>query len=285
MTSPVAPARPWRLLLDTRREPLGNLAREEALARTGSVPTLRLWRNERCVVLGRSQVALAEVDEGACRSLRVPVYRRFTGGGAVYQDAGNLNITLVAPRDDALFNARPDRLRVPGLYGVVLEPLAAAVRALGIAAHAGEREVVVRGRKIGGVAAWLGAGSVLVHATLLIDADLGTLARVLDGPGLPGDRRWRHTRSRRVPVTSLSREGLPPDRRDAVEEAIAAAFVAFRRADAGTGRVAHGLEPGRPTSAELAAEARLLAERYGRPAWHVGGKVWRGGDVERRTAS
>jgi len=273
----VAPPRPYRLLIDRLREPRRNLAREEALARTRPVPTLRLWRNERCVVLGRFQVTSAEVDERACRRLEVPVYRRLTGGGAVYQDAGNLNVTLVAPRDAPPFDARPERLGVPGLYEVVLRPLAAAVRSLGIAAEAREREVVVRGRKISGVAAWLGAGSVLVHATLLIDADLRALHRVLDGPGDPGNPRWSHTRSRRVPVTSLVREGLSANRRGAVEAAVVAAFDAMIPANR--------LEPGMPTTAELSAESRLLTERYGRPDWHSSGRSREGGDGDRRIAS
>lgn len=294
MTPPslVAPARPYRVLIDPLREPRRNLAREEALARTRPVPTLRLWRNERCVVLGRFQVSDGEVDKRACRRLGVPVYRRFTGGGAVYQDAGNLNVTLVAPRDASLFGARPERLSVPGLYEVVLQPLAAAVRSLGIPGQAREREVVVHGRKISGVAAWLSAGSVLVHATLLIDADLEALHRVLDGPGDPGNPRWLHTRSHRVPVTSLVREGLSANRRGAVETAVVAAFDALLLAEEGAGLAQVGAgsranrrEPGRPTSAELSAESRLLAERYGRAAWHADGPGWGGGDGDGRIAS
>lgn len=290
---PVAPARPYRLLIDPLREPRRNLAREEALARTRPVPTLRLWRNDRCVVLGRFQVTGGEVDERACRHLGVPVYRRFTGGGTVYQDAGNLNVTLVAPRDASPFRARPERLSVPGLYEVVLRPLAAAVRSLGILGQAGEREVVVHGRKVSGVAAWLGAGSVLVHATLLIDPDLGALHRVLDGPGDPGNQRWLHTRSHRVPVTSLVREGLSANRRGAVEAAVVDAFDALLLAEEGqgpglaaqsSGAGATRLEPGRPTPTELSAESRLLAERYGRAAWHASGQAGGGGDGDGRIA-
>ena len=157
------------------------------------------------VVVGRSQIADAEVDADACRQLGVPVLRRFTGGGAVFHDPGNLNVTIVLRRDDPRLVDRPSLARVPGLYQLLLEPLAAAVSSLGVPARATERDVLVDGAKVSGVAALIGRRALLVHGTLLVDADLATLERVLDGPGAPGDPRWERTRSRRVAVTSLAR--------------------------------------------------------------------------------
>lgn len=68
----------WRVLADDgAREPRRNLALDEALARLAAArPTLRLWRNSRCVVVGRSQLTaphsvdlavVAAVTGGACR--------------------------------------------------------------------------------------------------------------------------------------------------------------------------------------------------------------------------
>ena len=81
-----------------------NLALEEALARSGAPsPLLRIWQNEPCVVIGRAQRAAREVNLAACAASGVPVLRRASGGGTVFQDLGNLNISLAAPG------------RVPGL--------------------------------------------------------------------------------------------------------------------------------------------------------------------------
>lgn len=252
----------WRVLADDgEREPRRNLARDEALGRgAGSRPTLRLWRNDRCVVLGRFQVAAAEVDADACRELGVPVCRRFTGGGAVYHDPGNLNVTVVVGRDDPRLTGRPGLGRLPGLYRLVLDPLANAARALGAPVVMTERDLLVGGSKIGGVAAWIGGDTLLVHGTLLVDADLATLGRVLNGPGAPGDRRWERTRSRRARVTSFAREAAAtetrPPRPSVVDAAVVAAFTeGFVRYDAAT--------PG-----EEALTVRLLEERYGRSGWH-----------------
>lgn len=264
--TPVPSERAWRVLSDDgSREPRRNLALDEALGRTaGPTPTLRLWRNDRCVVVGRFQVAAAEVDDVACRELDVPVYRRFTGGGAVYHDRGNLNVTIAVRRTDPLVSRRPERALLPGLYGLLLEPLAATARSLGVPAVATERDLLVGDRKMGGVAAWIGGEAILVHGTLLVDADLATLERVLNGPGAPGDARWERTRSRRSPVTSLARERAVGSDTDPgrVDAAVDAAVVAA---------VTEGAATATLTAEELALTARLAAGRYDHPGWHAQG--------------
>ena len=198
----------------------------------------------------------------ATAALDVPVLRRFTAGGAVYHDEGNLNVTIVLGRADLRLAARPELGRVPGLYRLVLDPLAAAVGSLGAPAVATERDLLVAGAKISGVAAWLGSRALLVHGTLLIDADLGALGKVLDGPGAPGDPRWERTRSRRSAVPSLAREirGSDPTTLDAaVETAVVACITG------GDGR------RGRPTDEEVALANELIRSRYGRPTWHRAG--------------
>lgn len=264
----------WRLLPDDgERDPRTNLAREEAVARhvaadpAAPAPILRLWRNAPAVVVGRFQLAAAEADLAAAAALGAPVLRRFTGGGTVWHDPGNLNVSAILRPEDALFRADPELRRLPGLYRLVLGPLAAAARALGVpGARATERDVVVdrpdgTTAKLSGVAAWLGGRALLVHATLLVDADLDALLRACAGPGAPGDPRWERTKSRRATVTSVARElarhGGSPPTPQAVDLAVLAAF------DAGT------IEPSTWTSAERAAADRLLADRYAVASWHA----------------
>jgi lipoate-protein ligase A len=264
----------WRLLPDDgERDPRTNLAREEAVARhvaadpAAPAPVLRLWRNAPAVVIGRFQLGAAEVDLAAARALHAPVLRRFTGGGTVWHDPGNLNVSAILRPEDALFRADPELRRLPGLYRVVLGPLASAARALGVAAaRATERDVVVdrpdgTTAKLSGVAAWLGGRALLVHATLLVGADLEALRRACAGPGAPGDPRWERTRSRPATVTSLARElaaaGGSSPTPEAVDLAVLAAFDAGR------------VEPSTWSPAELAAAERLLADRYADPAWHA----------------
>jgi lipoate-protein ligase A len=256
-----SPFTAWRVLNDGgARDPRSNLALDEALARATAAPTLRLWRNDPCVVLGRFQIAAAEVDVAVAEELHIPVLRRFSGGGAVYHDPANLNVTLVGRRGRPPFGD-PAVIDLPALYRKVLEPLALALGGLGLDVERTEREILLNGRKVTGVAAWLGREVALVHATLLVDADLEALQRVLAGPGAPGNGRWERTRSRRMPVTSLRRElGTTPALDDrALEHSIVAAFGAM--ASAG----------GMPSAEELSFAAQLLASRYGLPSWHAEG--------------
>ena len=255
--------RPWRILAGAGpRDPRPNLALDEALARVGGPDrTIRTWRNHRCVIVGRSQIVQAEVDAAACLELDVPVFRRFTGGGSVYHDSGNLNVTIVLRRDDPLLVDRPELGRIPGIYRLLLEPLAAAVASFGLPASATERDLLVDGAKVSGVAAWIGGRVLLVHGTLLVDADLATLERALDGPGAPGDPQWEHTRSRRSAVTSLARALGARD--DALMPGAEAAIVASVTDCVG--------RPGGVTHTEVATARDLMRVRYGRPGWHQSG--------------
>ena len=141
----------WRLLPDDgQRDPRINLAREEAVARRAAVdpaapaPVLRLWRNAPAVVIGRFQLGAAEVDLAAAASLGAPVLRRFTGGGTVWHDPGNLNVSVVLRPEDALLRADPGLAACRDLYRLVLDPLAGRLAPLAlIAARAAERDLVV----------------------------------------------------------------------------------------------------------------------------------------------
>ncbi len=264
----------WRLLPDDgERDPRTNLAREEAVARhvaadpAAPAPVLRLWRSAPSIVIGRFQLGTAEVDLAAAARLGAPVLRRFTGGGTVWHDPGNLNVSVVLRPEDALFIADPELRRLPGIYRLVLEPLAMAARALGVAGvRVTERDLLVDHpdgsmAKLTGVAAWLGGRALLVHGTLLVDADLDALSRACAGPGAAGDPRWERTKSRRATVTSIAREmaaaGRPAPSPTAVDLAVVAAFGA------------DDFAPSRWSPAELAAADRLLADRYANPAWHA----------------
>src|SRR5215472_16017514 len=134
-----------------------NLALEEALARAGPPsPLLRIWQNESCVVIGRGQRAAREVNLAACAAGGVPVLRRASGGGTVYQDLGNLNISLAVPG------------RASGLMAEVAALIAAVVAPLGLEPRAGERGVFVGAAKVSGLASQVTRDGSLAHATLLV---------------------------------------------------------------------------------------------------------------------
>src|SRR2546423_14934078 len=115
-----AAGRVWEMDLLVRDGAAGdqaaNLALEEALARAGPrAPVLRIWQNASCVVIGRAQRPAREVNLAACAASGVPVLRRASGGGTVYQDLGNLNISMARPRPAPRPAAEGAALGAPGL--------------------------------------------------------------------------------------------------------------------------------------------------------------------------
>ena len=109
----------WRLI-DTSfsdEAPL-NLAIEEAIFlekinREVSPSTIRFWRNRKAVILGYSQKTHSEINLRTCREMNVQVVRRFTGGGAVYQDFGNLNYSIVIRNDYDNFEGLNNSFLIP----------------------------------------------------------------------------------------------------------------------------------------------------------------------------
>ncbi|KAF0297303.1 Lipoyltransferase 1, mitochondrial [Amphibalanus amphitrite] len=79
-----------------------NLALEDWLYRNfrfGRHNLLMVWRNAPCVVIGRHQNPWREVDTHHLHAAGMPLARRNSGGGTVYHDLGNLNLTFFSARE------------------------------------------------------------------------------------------------------------------------------------------------------------------------------------------
>jgi lipoate-protein ligase A len=235
-----------------------NLALEEAIARQvgegKSPPTLRLWRNRNAVVVGENQSANAEVRLDACRELGVEVMRRFTGGGAVYHDLGNLNYSICTRKSS------PSSLRLQQtVFKRSLYCAVGCISTLGL--ESGQvpiNSIVVRGRKISGGAGAIRWGAVFYHGSILVSTDLEMVWKTL---------RWEQTtvlgalvKSTRLPVTSVKTElgrEIPIDKvKGALMDAFAGVF--------GT-----QLIPGPATDQELQMIPVLVKEKYGTTEWNL----------------
>lgn len=157
-----------KLVISTSFDPFYNLALEEYLFDTyESGVVLYLWRNERTIVIGRNQNAYRECRIAEFESSGGKVARRTTGGGAVYQDKGNLCYTFIAA--DGLYDEDKQ-------LGVILK----ALRSYGIFGEkSGRNDLTVSGRKFSGNAFRHSGGKHIHHGTLLLNADMGALSRYL----------------------------------------------------------------------------------------------------------
>ncbi len=177
MTAPEKTAHDGRLLEVEYQDPNLNLALDHAIVKlhTGNDPdylTVRFWRNPNCVVLGRGQTAREEVDLDFCRENHIAVCRRVSGGGTVYQDQGNLNVSLFLPRE-----ATTGCLGVHGACSELTDIIADSLRANGAPRieRVGPYNIFSGGSKVSGAASYITKTSLLHHATLLISADLERL--------------------------------------------------------------------------------------------------------------
>jgi lipoate-protein ligase A len=160
-----------RFILSRSTNPGFNLAAEEFLFLRQSEETLFLYRNEPCVVIGCNQSILAEADTTFCASQGIGLYRRLSGGGAVFHDLGNLNFCFITNR-------------IPGhspLGAAFLEPVVTVLHVLDIPVVVGARKDLwlPDGFKVSGTASHVGKTRELHHGTLLYDTSLELLQRCL----------------------------------------------------------------------------------------------------------
>ncbi len=155
--------------------PAYGLALEEVVfeaIRNGGNDTLRLWVNERAVIIGRSQSAAAEVDQSQAKALGVPILRRLSGGGTVYQYPGNLNVSLML-RDSRSLGGVKQTFRSCG------EAIARSLNELGFTITVRENSLFVGEKKIAGGAQARRGNALLYHSTLLVKPDTIPMERLL----------------------------------------------------------------------------------------------------------
>jgi lipoate---protein ligase len=172
----------WRLVdVEYRDDPYMNMSVEEAIPRAvgeGKAPnTVRFWHNSNTIVLGCFQSAPLEVNFEACKETGTRVVRRFTGGGAVYHDAGNLNYAISLKRGHPLIPNSDLQL----VFKKLSEGAVEGLRTLGVNAEFQPiNDIQVDGKKISGAAGSIRWGAVFHHGCILVASDLAILGRVLN---------------------------------------------------------------------------------------------------------
>jgi lipoate-protein ligase A len=162
-----------------------NLAYDEALllaAEEGETgETLRFWQSESFfVVLGYSRRMDSDVVVDACVKDKVPVLRRYSGGGTILQGPGCLNYSLILRVEQSGPFAT-----ITGTTSTILQHHAGVLRFLSgkKIAIEGESDLTMDGRKFSGNAQRRLARYLLFHGTFLFDFDLKKIERYLSVPG------------------------------------------------------------------------------------------------------
>ena len=157
-----------KIYLSQETDPYYNVALEYQLLEEAQDNTiLFLWQNSPAVIFGRNQSIFAEVDIDYLLKNKISPVRRFSGGGAVFQDLGNLNFTFITKEK----NANPEKY---------LSTLNKALSSLNINCEfSGRNDLLCEGKKFSGHAYFVNDDNYLYHGTIMIDVNLDMLTNVL----------------------------------------------------------------------------------------------------------
>jgi lipoate-protein ligase A len=140
--------------------------------------TVRFWKNPKSVIVGRNQLVEEEIDTDYCHKNNILIGRRISGGGAVYHDPGNLNISFFASKKNIPKNLNMTEI-TEFFTDLLIEILKNSLPNLSEIERKGSSNILHRGKKISGSAGYLRNNWVLHHATILYSVDLENLEKSL----------------------------------------------------------------------------------------------------------
>jgi lipoate-protein ligase A len=238
--------RGWRLLDLEFNDPYLNMSLEEALFNVAEdvkkLNTLRLWRNVSAVVIGRFQDVSSVVNIDECLKRGISILRRFTGGGAVYQDYGNLNWTVVVFKDDFSYLTS-----LTAFYDILGGIIINSLKSLRLSASFEPPNVIQIGKKkISGMSMKVGKRCVLCHGTLLVNSNIDILPQLL--------------KNMRTEVTTIQQEYKDPISISFVKSLLINTFQNYFRTS---------FKRGTLTKAEEALLHKLYKEKYLTVEWNL----------------
>ncbi len=128
---------------------------------------LFLWQNNPVVVIGRYQNPWEECKLQEMDKDNVSLARRRSGGGAVYQDLGNICFTIITPCEYS------DKSRN---FSIVIK----ALKMMGFnASLSGRNDIIVNEKKVSGSAFQTTKGRFCHHGTMLVSTNLLKLSGYL----------------------------------------------------------------------------------------------------------
>ncbi len=194
-----------------------------------------------------------EADTNLCKKHGIAIVRRFTGGGAVYHDEGNLNFTILNRRQNESLTT---------LHEINSSYIITALKNMGLQSECvAPNSIHLDGRKISGAACALNSNYVLWHASVLVSTNTTVLRQVLSPSREAIESKF--VRSKWRPVTTLNEHLSKPVN---VEEFSLQLTRSIRQL---TG---DDIEPGRLSETEEAMSVELYDRKYGTTQWNLHGK-------------
>ncbi|MBK5201475.1 MAG: lipoate--protein ligase [Spirochaetaceae bacterium] len=157
-----------KIYSSSETDPYYNVAAEYQLLLEAQEDTnLFLWQNSPSVIFGRNQNIFAEVDIEYLKNNNIYPVRRFSGGGAVFQDFGNVNFTFITKEKNA------DSQKYLSVIKKALSHFNVNCD------FSGRNDLLCDGKKFSGHAYYTNDDNYLYHGTIMVDVNLEVLSRVL----------------------------------------------------------------------------------------------------------
>ncbi len=154
-------------------DPTYNLAIEYFLVNEKKLdePILLFYINEPSIIIGKNQNTHVEINEEYVKEHNVHVVRRFSGGGAVYHDLGNICYCFITNDDGNSFRD----------FKKFTDPIIDSLHKMGVegAELKGRNDLVIGEQKFSGNAMYATNGRMTSHGTLMFDVDIDETTKVL----------------------------------------------------------------------------------------------------------
>jgi len=182
-----------RCIISQSTDPYFNLSTEEYLLKISDEEIFLIYNNEPCIVVGKHQNLLSEINLQSALENNIKLARRISGGGTVYQDFNNLNFSFIHNCSNL------EKINFKKFTTPILEVLCD----MGLnASFSGRNDLLIDSKKISGNAMHIFKTRVLSHGTLLYDTDLRQLSAALkNNPQKYIDKAIQSVRSE---VTNIS---------------------------------------------------------------------------------
>ncbi|MHC6180621.1 lipoate--protein ligase [Clostridium sp. JNZ X4-2] len=180
--------------------PYINHAIEEYVMNMFHEECFMLWRNRPCILIGKNQNTMAEINADYVKKRNLPVVRRMSGGGAIFNDLGTLNFTFIAAADDNTFAD----------FGRFTEPIIRALKNLHIGVElSGRNDLLINGRKFCGNSQCRHGNKILHHGSILFSVDMKNLNGSLNASSIKfSDKSVKSVKSRVVNLNQYIKDPM-----------------------------------------------------------------------------
>ncbi|MDZ7293719.1 lipoate--protein ligase [Mycoplasmopsis pulmonis] len=159
-----------KIFVSKTYDPYKTLPLEELLLKDASIDDeiVYIYQHENAIILGRNQNTYEEVNADYVKEKNIDIVRRISGGGAVYQDLGNICFSFITHNNK-------------NSYMNFLNPIIQFLKSLGLNADfKGRNDLVVNGFKVSGNAQYIYKDKMIHHGTLLFKTDFSVMASALN---------------------------------------------------------------------------------------------------------